>query len=102
MLEVNETVTATDPEVHQILGVAHYDDPAQAVRRMIRCGVPHLRVGRRIRLHIPSLKLWAVARLTPQIELQDRDVALFRRKPSRRSPSRLGGDRWINWSPTTP
>jgi hypothetical protein len=70
MIEVNELVEATNPEVHQILGIAHYDDPAQAARRMVS-HVPHLRIGRRIRFSIPALKAWAAARLERQINLQD-------------------------------
>jgi hypothetical protein len=39
--EIDQTVSASNPEVHRLLGIDGIDDPDQAVRRMIRQGVPH-------------------------------------------------------------
>ena len=73
--QITKTVPVSDPEARQILGIEHYDDPDQAARRMVRQGVPHLRIGRRIRFSIPALKIWAAEQLNnenrgdePQIE----------------------------------
>lgn len=64
---INETVTASNAEVQRILGIEHYDDPDQAVRRMVRQGVPHLRIGRRIRFSIPALNAWAAEKINNSV-----------------------------------
>jgi hypothetical protein len=61
--QITKTVPVSDPEARRILGIEHYDDPDQAARRMVRQGVPHLRIGRRIRFSIPALKNWAAEQL---------------------------------------
>ena len=66
--KIEDSVPATNHEVHRILGITHYDDPAQAARRMATAGqVPHLRVGRRIRFNLPALKDWAAQKLTKSV-----------------------------------
>lgn len=56
--EIERTVPVSDPEVRQLLGIFDLDDPDQAARRMVRQGVPHVRIGRRIRFNVPALKAW--------------------------------------------
>jgi hypothetical protein len=61
--QINETVPASNEEVRQILGIAHHGDPDQVARRMVRQGVPHLRIGGRIRFSIPALKAWVAEKI---------------------------------------
>jgi len=65
--EIDRTVPASNPEVHRLLGIDGVDDPDQAVRRMIRQGVPHLRIGRRIRFSLPALKKWAADKINSSV-----------------------------------
>jgi len=66
--QIDQTVPATDPEVHRILGVDHYDDPAQSARRMALHGqVPHIRNGRRVRFSIPALQQWQAQKLAQSV-----------------------------------
>lgn len=65
--QINETVPVSNPEAQRILGIADHDDPDQAARRMVRQGVPHLRIGRRIRFSIPALKAWAAERINNSV-----------------------------------
>jgi hypothetical protein len=83
--EVDETVPASHPEIRRVLGIGQCKDPDQAARRMVRCGVPHLRIGCRIRFSIPALRRWAAAKINGSVaasavtqndEAQDRGVSL--------------------------
>ena len=67
-VDVDETVGVSHPEVRRILGIGKHRDPDQVGRRMIKQGVPHLRIGRRIRFSIPALKQWAAERIAQSIE----------------------------------
>jgi hypothetical protein len=66
-VEIDQTVPVSNPEARRILGIEHCGDPDQAARRMIRQGVPHLRIGRRIRFSLPALKKWAAERINNSI-----------------------------------
>lgn len=65
--QIEQTVPVSNPEARKILGIDHCGDPDQAARRMIRQGVPHLRIGRRIRFSIPALKAWAAEKINNSI-----------------------------------
>jgi hypothetical protein len=54
--QIERIVSVSDPEVRRILGIENHGDPDQVARRMVRQGVPHLRIGRRIRFSIPVSK----------------------------------------------
>jgi len=56
--QIETIVPVSDPEVRQLLGITDNGDPDQAARRMVRAGVPHIRIGRRIRFSVPALKAW--------------------------------------------
>lgn len=66
MTEVTDQVTdrlltASDPVVHELLGVAGNRNPAQSAWRLAReKKVPHVRVGQRlIRFSLAALRRWA-------------------------------------------
>lgn len=65
--QLDQTVPVSDPEARKILGIDHHDDPDQSARRMVRQGVPHLRIGRRIRFSIPALKAWAAEKINNSV-----------------------------------
>jgi hypothetical protein len=71
--EIEETVPASDPRLHQILGIADFDDPSQAVRRMVRdAGLPHVRFSsRRIRFSLPALRRWAAERIADSVKNEE-------------------------------
>jgi hypothetical protein len=64
---IDETVPVSHPDARRLLGIAHCSDPDQLARRMVRQGVPHLRIGRRIRFSIPALKAWAAERINNSV-----------------------------------
>ena len=62
-----ELLPLSDPRVHRALGVEQCQDPYQAAARIIRAGhAPASRIGRRIRVSLPSLAAWAAEKLNPQ------------------------------------
>jgi len=65
--QITQTVPVSDPEVRQLLGIAQLDDPDQAARRMVRAGVPHIRIGRRIRFSVPALKAWILEQVNNSV-----------------------------------
>jgi hypothetical protein len=65
--QIDQTVPVSNLEARQILGIDHLGDPDQAARRMVRQGVPHLRIGRRIRFSIPALKRWAAEKINNSV-----------------------------------
>jgi hypothetical protein len=70
--EIEEIVPVSHPEARRLLGIAHCGDPDQVARRMIRdSGVPHLRIGRRIRLSLPALQRWAAQRIADSVKSEE-------------------------------
>ena len=65
--QITRTVPVSDPEVRQLLEIADHDDPDQAARRMVRQGVPHIRIGRRIRFSVPALKAWILEQVNNSV-----------------------------------
>jgi hypothetical protein len=65
--QIDKTVPVSDPEVRQLLGIFDLDDPDQAARRMVRAGVPHMRIGRRIRFSVPALKAWILEQVNNSV-----------------------------------
>jgi hypothetical protein len=65
--QIDKTVPVSDPEVRQLLGIFDLDDPDQAARRMVRAGVPHIRIGRRIRFSVPALKAWILEQVNNSV-----------------------------------
>jgi hypothetical protein len=65
--QIERIVPVSDPEVRRILGIENHGDPDQVARRMVRQGLPHMRIGRRIRLSIPALKKWAAEKINSSV-----------------------------------
>lgn len=73
---VMELVPVSHPEVFRALGVESFDDPAQAVRRMVReNGLPHVRIGRRIRLSLPVIKQWVAEKMENSVATRAEEAA---------------------------
>jgi len=65
--QIDRIVPVSDPEVRQLLGITENGDPDQAVRRMVRAGIPHIRIGRRIRFNVPALKAWLLEQVNNSV-----------------------------------
>lgn len=65
--QIEQLVPVSHPDVRRLLGIEHCADPDQAARRMVRCGVPHLRIGRRIRFSLPALQKWAAEQIAQSV-----------------------------------
>ncbi|MGH9754510.1 MAG: helix-turn-helix domain-containing protein [Blastocatellia bacterium] len=65
--QIERTVPVSDPEVRQLLGIFDLEDPDQAARRMVRQGIPHVRIGRRIRFSVPALRLWIANQINDSV-----------------------------------
>jgi len=65
--QIETIVPVSDPEVRQLLGITEKVDPDQAARRMVRAGVPHIRIGRRIRFNVPALKAWILEQVNNSV-----------------------------------
>lgn len=74
--EIDELVTATNSDLHRMLGVVHHDDPAQSARRMARDGgVPHIRIGKRFRFSLRAIKQWVAEKLENSAAARDAEAA---------------------------
>ncbi|MCI0338904.1 MAG: hypothetical protein L0226_15125 [Acidobacteria bacterium] len=70
--QIDQLLPVSHPDVRRLLGIEHCADPDQIARRMVRCGVPHLRIGRRIRFSLPALKKWAAEKLQNSVAAHER------------------------------
>ncbi|MCI0665838.1 MAG: hypothetical protein L0220_32675 [Acidobacteria bacterium] len=61
--QIEELLPISNPEVQRLLGIDHHGNPDQAARRMVRCGVPHVRIGRRIRFSLPAQRKWVAEQI---------------------------------------
>ncbi|HKA21752.1 MAG TPA: hypothetical protein VKN18_25970 [Blastocatellia bacterium] len=66
--QLEELLPLSDPAVQRLLGVDRCVDPYQAAGRIIRSRqVPHLRIGRRIRVSLPALRAWAAEQIAQSV-----------------------------------
>ena len=65
---IEELVPISHPSVRVLLGTANDADPDQTARRMVRGNqIPHVRIGKRIRVSLPALRKWAAEKMAASV-----------------------------------